>query len=83
MDFGFDSQMKSTFEKETRVIYSITGAGADQEPIGLFIIDASSGILSVTKPLDREDRATYLVTVLSFLQDYLCWQSYCHIEKMN
>ncbi|KAL2088486.1 hypothetical protein ACEWY4_015385 [Coilia grayii] len=54
-------QIKTSYAKEVTVIYSITGAGADQEPRGLFTIDSRSGQLFITKPLDREDKATYLL----------------------
>ncbi|KAL2088485.1 hypothetical protein ACEWY4_015384 [Coilia grayii] len=54
-------QIKTSFAKEVTVIYSITGAGANQEPRGLFTIDSRSGQLFITKPLDREDKATYLL----------------------
>ncbi|KAL2088487.1 hypothetical protein ACEWY4_015386 [Coilia grayii] len=54
-------QIKTSYAKEVTVIYSITGAGADQEPRGLFKIDSRSGQLFITKPLDREDKATYLL----------------------
>uniref|UniRef100_A0A672PQ46 Cadherin-2-like n=1 Tax=Sinocyclocheilus grahami TaxID=75366 RepID=A0A672PQ46_SINGR len=47
-------KIQSDKDKSNSLRYSVTGPGADQNPTGLFIIDAISGILSVTKPLDRE-----------------------------
>ncbi|KAM6960577.1 LOW QUALITY PROTEIN: B-cadherin-like [Aplochiton taeniatus] len=46
-------------EKEWKIVYSITGQGADQPPFGRFMIDRHTGWLVLTQPLDREERATY------------------------
>ncbi|XP_061406924.1 cadherin-2-like isoform X1 [Lethenteron reissneri] len=35
--------------------YSITGSGADQDPVGLFIIDSNTGELKVMRSIDREE----------------------------
>lgn len=53
--------MKSSHAKQTKVVYSITGGGADQPPVGLFTIDKDSGWISVTKSLDREITHEYVV----------------------
>ncbi|XDV17298.1 hypothetical protein PO909_023185, partial [Leuciscus waleckii] len=52
-------QIKSDFDKEAQMQYRITGEGADLEPNGTFIIDRLSGNLFVTRPLDREKKASY------------------------
>ncbi|XP_062405104.1 cadherin-1-like [Sardina pilchardus] len=54
-------QIKTSFNKELNMVYSITGPGADQPPRGLFTIDRDSGWLYVTQPLDREQQASYLL----------------------
>ncbi|KAM3828804.1 cadherin-1-like [Vipera latastei] len=46
--------VKSSKEKEGTVYYSITGQGADSPPVGTFIIERETGMLKVTRPLDRE-----------------------------
>lgn len=56
-------QIQSDKDKSNTLRYSVTGPGADQNPTGLFIIDAISGILSVTKPLDREHIPNFHVSV--------------------
>ncbi|KAG8562958.1 hypothetical protein GDO81_015880 [Engystomops pustulosus] len=56
-------QIKSSRDKEMEVFYSITGQGADTPPVGVFIMERSSGWLNVTKPLDRENLASYLILV--------------------
>jgi len=54
-------QIKTSHAKEVMVTYSITGVGADVEPRDLFKIESRSGQLFITKPLDREDKATYTI----------------------
>uniref|UniRef100_A0A8B9K3G3 Cadherin-4 n=1 Tax=Astyanax mexicanus TaxID=7994 RepID=A0A8B9K3G3_ASTMX len=66
-------RIRSDQDKEIEIRYSITGAGADQPPGDVYIIDPVTGKMSVTKPLDREDRASYhvsvTVTILKKFQD--------------
>ncbi|XDV17296.1 hypothetical protein PO909_023183, partial [Leuciscus waleckii] len=52
-------QIKSDFDKEAQMQYRITGEGADLEPKGTFTIDRLSGNVFVTRPLDREKKASY------------------------
>ncbi|KAK7169693.1 hypothetical protein R3I94_000053 [Phoxinus phoxinus] len=52
-------QIKSDYSKEAQMQYTITGEGADQEPRGTFTIERLSGNLFVTRPLDREKKASY------------------------
>ncbi|XP_067392869.1 B-cadherin-like [Emydura macquarii macquarii] len=54
-------QIKSNRDKEIKVYYSITGQGADMPPEGVFVIERESGLLNVTKPLDREDISSYIL----------------------
>ncbi|XP_048042318.1 B-cadherin isoform X2 [Megalobrama amblycephala] len=52
-------QIKSDYSLEAQMAYRITGEGADLDPKGLFTIEKLSGNLFVTKPLDRETKASY------------------------
>ncbi|KAK7175676.1 hypothetical protein R3I93_000056 [Phoxinus phoxinus] len=52
-------QIKSDYSKEAQMQYTITGEGADLEPKGTFTIERLSGNLFVTRPLDREKKASY------------------------
>ncbi|TRY96193.1 hypothetical protein DNTS_026767 [Danionella cerebrum] len=54
-------QIKSLQQLE--MTYQINGEGADLDPKGVFIIDKSSGWISVTQSLDREKKASYRLTV--------------------
>ncbi|XP_043101569.1 cadherin-4-like [Puntigrus tetrazona] len=56
-------QMKSDYAKETQMIYSITGEGADLDPKGIFTVERFSGNVFVTQPLDREKKALYRLFV--------------------
>uniref|UniRef100_K7GFV9 Cadherin domain-containing protein n=1 Tax=Pelodiscus sinensis TaxID=13735 RepID=K7GFV9_PELSI len=47
-------QIKSNRDKESKIIYSITGQGADTPPTGVFTIEDKTGWMMVTQPLDRE-----------------------------
>uniref|UniRef100_A0A3B1J4Y8 Cadherin domain-containing protein n=1 Tax=Astyanax mexicanus TaxID=7994 RepID=A0A3B1J4Y8_ASTMX len=62
-------RIKSSHAKETKMVYSITGEGADQPPVGLFTINKNTGWLSVTKPLDRETKDKYVLQVHSIAAD--------------
>ncbi|XP_073487613.1 cadherin-2 isoform X2 [Aquarana catesbeiana] len=52
-------RIRSDRDKSLSLRYSVTGPGADQPPIGVYIISPISGQLSVTKPLDREQIAIF------------------------
>ncbi|XP_073515326.1 cadherin-1-like [Phyllobates terribilis] len=56
-------QIKSSRADEIKVFYSITGRGADSPPVGLFIMEKSTGWLNVTKPMDREEIPNYKIFV--------------------
>ncbi|KAK2504544.1 hypothetical protein MC885_006079 [Smutsia gigantea] len=53
------NQLKSNKDRGTKIIYSITGPGADSPPEGVFTIEKETGWLLLNKPLDREKIAKY------------------------
>ena len=46
----------------SRVIYSLIGKGADQNPVDRFTVDSVSGLVKVNSILDREEIANYTVS---------------------
>ncbi|ERE71495.1 cadherin-4, partial [Cricetulus griseus] len=51
--------IRSDKDNDIPIRYSITGVGADQPPMEVFSIDSMSGRMYVTRPMDREERASY------------------------
>ncbi|XP_067275535.1 B-cadherin-like [Pseudorasbora parva] len=62
-------KMKSTAGDSMKMVYEITGAGADQPPEGLFKVEKYSGMLLVTKYLDREETEEYVLTIHASAED--------------
>ncbi|GCB70469.1 hypothetical protein scyTo_0005683 [Scyliorhinus torazame] len=52
-------RIRSDKDREIQIRYSITGPGADQPPMEVFSIDQVAGKMHVTRPLDREDIASF------------------------
>ncbi|XP_076128645.1 B-cadherin-like [Alosa pseudoharengus] len=54
--------IRSSYAREVAISYRLVGPGADQPPEGLFTIEKRSGMLFVTKSLDREKTKEYKLT---------------------
>ncbi|KAL7830942.1 hypothetical protein SRHO_G00304440 [Serrasalmus rhombeus] len=54
-------QIQSSRAKQVKMVYSISGEGADQDPKGLFTINRNNGSLYVTRPVDREAKDKYVL----------------------
>nr|XP_020664453.1 desmocollin-1-like isoform X1 [Pogona vitticeps] len=48
-------QLSSDTAQKYNITYSISGPGVDEPPVGYFYIEAETGNLFVTRPIDREE----------------------------
>lgn len=55
-------QIRSDKENYTRIIYSLTGPGVDQDPKGVFGVNHETGFVKIYSILDREEIASYHVS---------------------
>uniref|UniRef100_I3J6Y1 Cadherin domain-containing protein n=1 Tax=Oreochromis niloticus TaxID=8128 RepID=I3J6Y1_ORENI len=53
------AKIRSDFQVGSNLRYSLEGVGANQYPFHVFVVDANTGDVSVTKLLDREEIDTY------------------------
>ncbi|KAG8003245.1 Desmoglein-2 [Nibea albiflora] len=53
------SKIRSDFETKHDIEYSLEGIGANRPPFHVFVVDSRSGLIRVTKILDREEIAMY------------------------
>uniref|UniRef100_A0A668AI05 Desmoglein 2 n=1 Tax=Myripristis murdjan TaxID=586833 RepID=A0A668AI05_9TELE len=53
------AKIRSDVEYKAKVTYSLLGPGADQDPIGLFTVNADSGLVRINGILDRETTPLY------------------------
>uniref|UniRef100_A0A8C2D560 Cadherin domain-containing protein n=1 Tax=Cyprinus carpio TaxID=7962 RepID=A0A8C2D560_CYPCA len=53
------SQIRSDNDETMMLHYTLRGPGANQPPVGYFIVDTYKGLVHITQPLDREERQNY------------------------
>uniref|UniRef100_A0A8C1ELA2 Cadherin domain-containing protein n=1 Tax=Cyprinus carpio carpio TaxID=630221 RepID=A0A8C1ELA2_CYPCA len=53
------SQIRSDNDETMMLHYTLRGPGANQPPVGYFIVDTYKGLVHITRPLDREERQNY------------------------
>ncbi|KAL6461399.1 hypothetical protein MHYP_G00295430 [Metynnis hypsauchen] len=63
------AKLQSSRAKQIKMLYNITGEGADQDPKGLFTINRNNGSVYVTRPLDRETKAKYVLQAHAIAAD--------------
>lgn len=54
-------QISSDFLATQKVFYRISGVGADQPPLGIFIVDRNTGEINITSVVDREKTPSFQV----------------------
>lgn len=57
------AQIASDSSVNYNVYYEISGPGVTQEPIGLFTLDKDTGMIRVTRAVDRERYPVFVVSV--------------------
>uniref|UniRef100_UPI003AABC8CE desmoglein-2.1-like n=1 Tax=Centroberyx gerrardi TaxID=166262 RepID=UPI003AABC8CE len=53
------ARIRSDFDKRETLYYTLTGPGASENPINLFVVGETSGLVHVRGKLDREKMETY------------------------
>ncbi|CAL8315892.1 unnamed protein product [Gadus morhua 'NCC'] len=56
---AYIAKIRSDKEYDSRVIYTLVGKGADQNPFGRFSVNPDSGLVKVHSILDREEISNY------------------------
>uniref|UniRef100_A0A8C1WUV3 Cadherin domain-containing protein n=1 Tax=Cyprinus carpio TaxID=7962 RepID=A0A8C1WUV3_CYPCA len=52
-------KIRSDNDETMMLHYTLRGPGANQPPVGYFIVDTYKGLVHITRPLDREERQNY------------------------
>ncbi|XP_042273345.1 desmoglein-2-like [Thunnus maccoyii] len=63
------AKIRSDFESDTNIIYSLEGIGASENPFHVFVVDPKTGLIRVTQVLDREHIDTYNLSGVAKFSD--------------
>uniref|UniRef100_A0A3B4V411 Desmoglein-3-like n=1 Tax=Seriola dumerili TaxID=41447 RepID=A0A3B4V411_SERDU len=63
------ARIRSDFENDVNIRYSLEGIGANQDPFHVFVVDPKTGLIRVTKVLDREVIDTYNLSGIATFSD--------------
>ncbi|XP_004086221.1 cadherin-1 [Oryzias latipes] len=63
------AQVRASKDQSKTLSYSITGPGADQDPLHIFIVQKDTGDLYVTQRLDREKQDFYKLLIHAVVED--------------
>lgn len=66
---AFIARIRSDKENHTRIVYSLSGPGVDQPPVGQFGVDSHTGYVKIFTTLDREKIAFYTLTGIAKYHD--------------
>ncbi|XP_061833745.2 desmoglein-2.1-like [Nerophis lumbriciformis] len=61
----FIAKVQSDFEYHERITYSLEGVGANKHPLKVFVINHQTGVIRVTKVLDREEIGMYNLSCIA------------------
>ncbi|CAK6448037.1 unnamed protein product [Pipistrellus nathusii] len=56
------AQISSDFHVNQKISYRITGIGVDQPPLGIFVVDRTTGDINITSIVDREKTPHFHIT---------------------
>ncbi|XP_050924415.1 desmoglein-3 [Lates calcarifer] len=59
---GYVAKIRSDWDEERTLYYTLLGHGASKEPVNLFIVEENTGLVRIRGTLDREERETYILT---------------------
>lgn len=61
-DRKFVAKIRSDIDRQETMYYTLLGHGANKEPINLFVVEETTGLVRIRGLLDREERDVYVLT---------------------
>lgn len=55
-------QIRSDIDIQETMYYTLLGHGASKEPVNLFVVEETTGLVRIRGILDREERDVYVVS---------------------